>query len=182
MNGQTGILMDVHSVLQGITEVSQPQLPRPGPSGQPIESSQLDTNLPGWYRQLRPDYVCGMEWFMERSAFKMGSYRAGALWCVKELEGKYITFNNVRIARQEEDGTWFTLTPGWKVTPAGSIDVHVQLNNGDGVVLPYRWGRSKRGNPFGQDWAANWGFVGGDPTELQTWATATFQGWEGWLR
>jgi hypothetical protein len=87
---------------------------------------------------------------MERSAFKMGSYGAGALWCVKELEGKYITFNNVRIARQEEDGTWFTLTPGWKVTPAGSIDVHVQLNNGDGVVLPYRWGRSKRGNPFGQ--------------------------------
>jgi hypothetical protein len=45
MNGQTGILMDVHSVLQGITEVSQPQLPRLGPSGQPIESSQLGLKL-----------------------------------------------------------------------------------------------------------------------------------------
>jgi hypothetical protein len=88
---------------------------------------------------------------MEHSAFKMGSYGAGALWCVNEPEGKYITFNNVRIARQEEDGTWFTLAPGWKVTPAGSIEVHVQLNNGDGVVLPYRWGRSKRRNLFGQD-------------------------------
>jgi hypothetical protein len=52
----------------------------------------------------------------------------GCLWCVKEPEGKYITFNNVSIARQEEDGTWLTLAPGWKVTPAGSIDVHVQLN------------------------------------------------------
>jgi ABC transporter substrate binding protein len=39
--------MDVHSVLQGITEVSQPQLPRPGPSGQPIESSQLGRILKG---------------------------------------------------------------------------------------------------------------------------------------
>ena len=81
----------------------------------------------------------------------MGSYGAGALWCVKEPEGKYITFNNVRIARQKEDGTWFTLAPGWKVTPAGSIEVHIRLNNGDGVVLPYRWGRSKRRNLFGQD-------------------------------
>jgi hypothetical protein len=38
--------LDGHSygcplVLRGITEASQPQLPRPGPSGQPIESSQL---------------------------------------------------------------------------------------------------------------------------------------------
>jgi hypothetical protein len=31
----------VHPVLRGITEVSQPQLPRPGPDGQPNESSQL---------------------------------------------------------------------------------------------------------------------------------------------
>jgi integrase len=33
--------MDVHSVLRGITEASQPQLPPSGPSGQPIEISQL---------------------------------------------------------------------------------------------------------------------------------------------
>jgi ureidoacrylate peracid hydrolase len=35
--------MDVHSVLRGITEASQPQLPASGPSGQPIESSHLVT-------------------------------------------------------------------------------------------------------------------------------------------
>src|SRR5215211_4477454 len=38
---QTGILMDVHPVLRGIAEASQLQLPRLGPDGQPIESSQL---------------------------------------------------------------------------------------------------------------------------------------------
>jgi hypothetical protein len=41
---------------------------------------------------------------MDRSAFKMGSYGGGALWCLKEREGKYITFNSLRIARQEKDG------------------------------------------------------------------------------
>jgi hypothetical protein len=46
----------------------------------------------------------------------MGSYGAGALWCLKEREGKYITFNNVRIARQKEDGTWSAIEPGWTVT------------------------------------------------------------------
>ena len=74
----------------------------------------------------------------------MGFYGAGALWCVKERDGTFITFDSVRIARQADDGTWTGLSPGWKVTKAGSIEVHVQLNNGDGVVLPYRWGRSKR--------------------------------------
>jgi hypothetical protein len=53
---------------------------------------------------------------MDRSAFKMGSYGAGALWCLKERQGKYITFNNVRIARQEKDGTWMAVEPGWTVT------------------------------------------------------------------
>ena len=62
-------------------------------------------------------FQCGIG--MERSAFKMGFYGAGALWCVKERDGTFITFNSVRIARQAED-------------------------EGDGVVVPYRWGRSKR--------------------------------------
>src|SRR4029077_4718763 len=37
-----GILMDVHPVLPRIAEASQLQLPRPGPDGQPAESSQLE--------------------------------------------------------------------------------------------------------------------------------------------
>jgi hypothetical protein len=40
---KAGILVDVHSApLPRIVEVSQPQLPRTEPDGQPIESSQLD--------------------------------------------------------------------------------------------------------------------------------------------
>src|SRR5215211_145802 len=46
---QAGILMDVHPVLRGITEVSQPQFPRPGPDGQPVESSQLERFQPLYF-------------------------------------------------------------------------------------------------------------------------------------
>jgi hypothetical protein len=38
---QTGILMDVHPVLPWNLKSQQPQLPRSGPDGQPIESSHL---------------------------------------------------------------------------------------------------------------------------------------------
>jgi hypothetical protein len=77
---------------------------------------------------------------MDRSAFKMGSYGAGALWCLKEREGKYITFNNVRIARQEKDGTWMAVEPGWTVTKTGPVDVRVQHDGREGVTLPFRAG------------------------------------------
>ena len=77
---------------------------------------------------------------MDRSAFKMGSYGAGALWCLKEREGKYITFNNLRIARQEKDGTWMAVEPGWTVTKTGPVDVRVEHAGREGVTLPFRAG------------------------------------------
>ena len=73
-------------------------------------------------------------------AFKMGSYGAGALWCLKEREGKFITFNNLRIARQEKDGTWMAVEPGWTVTKTGPVDVRVQRDGREGVLLPFRVG------------------------------------------
>ena len=82
---------------------------------------------------------------MEQSAFKMGYYGTGELWCVRERGlGTYITFNNERIARREANGGWFVLKPGWKVTPAGIAEVHVQLNGSDGIVVAYRGGSRSR--------------------------------------
>ena len=77
---------------------------------------------------------------IDRSAFKMGSYGAGALWCLKEREGKYITFNNLRVARQEKDGTWMAVEPGWTVTKTGPVDVRVEHAGREGVTLPFRAG------------------------------------------
>lgn len=78
---------------------------------------------------------------MERSAYRMGHYGAGVLWCVRKRGlGTFISFNQVRIAKRASDGSWFSLEPGWTVTRAGVSEVHVQLNGSDGVVLAYRGG------------------------------------------
>jgi hypothetical protein len=79
---------------------------------------------------------------MERSAFKMGVYGNGTLWCLKEREGTYITFNGLRIARRERNGTWWPLENGWKVDTVGPATVRVRYNENAGMVLAFRGGSS----------------------------------------
>jgi hypothetical protein len=83
---------------------------------------------------------------MEQSAFRMGHYGVGVLWCVRDrdlLLGTFITLNHQRIARREPDGTWFILKTGWKVTPVGMAEVHVQLHGSDGVIVAFRGGSNR---------------------------------------
>jgi hypothetical protein len=78
---------------------------------------------------------------LEQSAFKMGSYGGGILWCLRNSNGTFITFNNVRIARREYDRkSWMVLQPGWKITVVGSAEVRIQLNDSESVVVPFRGG------------------------------------------
>jgi hypothetical protein len=75
----------------------------------------------------------------------MGSYGGGILWCLRNSNGTFITFNNVRIARREHDSkSWMALQPGWKITKAGSAEVHVQLNGSEGAIVPFRGGGVRR--------------------------------------
>ena len=78
---------------------------------------------------------------MEQSAFRMGYY-GGVLWREPGL-GTFITFNNERIARREPDGSWYILKTGWKVTPVGISEVHVQLNGSNGVIVAFRGGSNR---------------------------------------
>jgi hypothetical protein len=70
---------------------------------------------------------------MDHSAFKMGSYGAGALWCLKEREGKYITFNNVRIAVKRRTER------GWPSSPAGRSRRPAWSMSGSSTSVAKEW-------------------------------------------
>jgi hypothetical protein len=73
--------------------------------------------------------------------FKAGVYGAVTLWCVKDDEGTFITFNRLRIAKQSADRkTWEELVPGWTVTPIGRAELWVRHQNAEGVVVSLHGG------------------------------------------
>src|ERR1700722_18759886 len=83
--------MDVHSVLRGITEASQPQLPASGPSGQPIESSHLASSP-----LARKDKTPGM---MSRKAGAVGDNRPRRFKITKVASLRVLPFVQTRAVR-----------------------------------------------------------------------------------
>jgi hypothetical protein len=73
----------------------------------------------------------------KRALRKLGYYGTVPLWFQRTSEGTFVLFDDQRIAKRGGEGrAWETVVPGWKVTPAGTLEVHVQHNDSDGVIVP----------------------------------------------
>jgi hypothetical protein len=66
----------------------------------------------------------------------MGRYGGGKLWCVRTADAFVIQFNTRKIAKRSlKGGAWTSLETGWKVTRYDGGEIHLQLNNSEGVVV-----------------------------------------------
>jgi hypothetical protein len=71
-----------------------------------------------------------------RTRRKLGYYGTTPLWFQRNVEGTFVLFADLRIAKRGGDGTvWETTAPGWEVTPIGKFEIRVQHNNSEGVIV-----------------------------------------------
>jgi len=80
--------------------------------------------------------------------YKIGSYGAGALWCVSNRSGLFMLFNDIPIARRGRPNTaeprdWISLHSAWKVTHVAGSGICVQHNDGEGVFVSLQGGANR---------------------------------------
>jgi hypothetical protein len=68
---------------------------------------------------------------------KLGYYGTAPLWIRRNRDGMFVLFNDLPIAKRANAGLgWTTIATGWTVTTIGSLEIHVQHNDSEGVIVP----------------------------------------------
>jgi hypothetical protein len=80
----------------------------------------------------------------EPNRHRVGSYGAGALWCIRRQGTVLLLFNDTPIARRARnaaaDKNWMALDSSWSVKSLGGAEVLVQHNGSEGVIVSLHGG------------------------------------------
>jgi hypothetical protein len=86
----------------------------------------------------------GEEMAVDLSRYRVGTYGAGALWCIRRQGTLLLLFNDTPIARRAKnataDKTWMALDSSWSVKSLGGAEVLVQHNGSEGVIVSLHGG------------------------------------------
>lgn len=78
------------------------------------------------------------------SRYRVGTYGAGALWCIRRQGTVLMPFNDTPIARRAKnataDKTGMALDSSWSVKSLGGSEVLVQHNGSEGVIVSLHGG------------------------------------------
>ncbi len=76
--------------------------------------------------------------------YRVGSYGAGVLWCIRRQGTLLMLFNDTPIARRAKNATadtiWMALDSSWIVKSLGGAEVLVQRGGSEGVIVSLHGG------------------------------------------
>ena len=86
----------------------------------------------------------GTEMAGDLNRYRVGSYGAGALWCIRRQGTLLMLFNDTPIARRAKNATaettWMALDSSWIVKSLGDAEVLVQRAESEGVIVSLQGG------------------------------------------